>query len=243
MKKHISVLMLDLKSNMGLTFLIMAALLVSEGAMFALKGINEPSLGQAADQIEMVIRILWLIGLTAWLVYYYYQKRHSTGVQQKNILERLDVSERAVYLWSSVGEMIRMTMLFSFQSVLMYIMYLIYMKYGNDQADQIINYLDLNSDSILSSFFIYGKPLQIIGIVLNIVFIGICYGIIVVQDRKENKGFLLMIGFWLMTLNSAMTWWLIAGILVAVLAMLINYVRKCHTGKGPGRENIGEMIK
>lgn len=101
MKQHLSVLMLAIRSSFYKLLALLAVMAVSEGILFHFALENNQVLEYAFD--DAYTRFLFLAGFAALCILLTLPGSERSGNKERYTLRRLGVSERAVVLWTWLG--------------------------------------------------------------------------------------------------------------------------------------------
>lgn len=157
MKKHLSVLIMDLSANFNWMMGLLGLVFVYDIAVLAIVGLKKPTFGDALDAMpQITVWFLWgFIIVFNFNIYKRIRKnKEDKGVltESRYLLERLNISEREVVFWSWIGSMLRVMLYFCFRAVTLYIMYLIWTKLGTGEHDPLTTFVDFSNDQWLVQF-------------------------------------------------------------------------------------------
>ena len=243
MKKHLSVLIMNLSANFNWMMGILGLLFAYDIAAVAIVGLKRPTFGEALAVISEINR--WFIWgfIIAFYIYKGIRKdKENKGVITESgyLLERLRISEREVIFWSWIGNMLRVMLYFCFQAVALYIIYLLWSKFGAGEHDPLTTFVDFSDDNWLVQFLPGSGARHFIHIGICIFTFGalaalfekmfsgvgnaaIFFLIIVMLTFGSSKGVDFSVGFELM-------------IAVIGVAALLYLFLKSHNGRRAPRE-------
>ena len=251
MKKHISVLMLDLSENFIVTLIACGIIILINLFILAINGLNAtgtmetvPNIfGSRTGQI-----IFWVILVIMNLsTYRSLRKRAEQITNQGNVSkhgymgQRLLTSERMVYVWKAVGNMIRLVIVIALQVVMVYLMRTAFQRMFPENFDELSSYIDLAAGR-WSGIFI-----PTAGSIMNIFALVIAGGLVITwfDYATWSRGIAYVVitvlialgGFNLRSDASLMgaVLWITAGLALFIYVLVVS-----HTGRRPGRTRFTE---
>ena len=155
MKKHISVLMLDLSENFIVTLVACGVIIAMDLISFAISGYKQAGLDfmNVFDSLagRIIFWAVWMTVIIFILRHYSLRKRveekDGTGDFSKPgyTAQRLLTSERMVYVWKAVGNMVRIVIVIALQVIMVYLMRMASQRMFPENYDALSSYVDLAS--------------------------------------------------------------------------------------------------
>ena len=155
MKKHLSVLIMNLSANFNWMMGLLGLVFVYDIAVLAIVGLKKPTFGDALDAMpQITVWLLWGFIIVSTIYKRIRKNKEDKGVLTESVyvFERLKISEREVIFWSWIGSMLRVLLYFCFHAVTLYIMYLIWTKFGAGEHDPLTTFVDFSDDRWLVQF-------------------------------------------------------------------------------------------
>ena len=155
MKKHLSVLIMNLSANFNWMMGLLGLVFVYDIAVLAIVGLKKPTFGEALNAMpQITVWLLWGFIIVSNIYRRIRKNKEDKGVLTESVyvFERLKISEREVIFWSWIGSMLRVLLYFCFHAVTLYIMYLIWMKFGAGEHDPLTTFVDFSDDRWLVQF-------------------------------------------------------------------------------------------
>ena len=251
MKKHISVLMLDLSENFIVTLVACGVIIAIDLISFAISGFKQSGSGDInifSSRIGIIIFwVVWAIQVLFILRHYSLRKRAEEKDGSGDIskpgytAQRLLTSERMVYVWKAAGNMIRIIIIIALQIVMIYLMRTVSQRMFPENYDALSSYIDLAAGS-WSGIFI-----PTAGSIMSVIALAIAGGLIITWfDYAAGGGafayiiLTLLIGLGVMDIRSDASP-MSAILYIGVGLVLFTYVLVAsHTGRKPGKPGFTE---
>ncbi len=251
MKKHISVLMLDLSENFVVTLIACGITILINLFILAINGLNATGTMETIPNIFGSLTgqiIFWVLLVIMNLsTYRSLKKRAEQVTKQVNVSkhgymgQRLLTSERMVYVWKAVGNMIRLVIVIALQIVMVYLVRMASQRMFPENFDALSSYVDLASGSWSGVF------IPTAGGIMNLIALVIAGGLVITWFDYGTGGraiayvvitvLIALGGFDIKSDASPMesVLWITAGLALFIYVLVVS-----HTGRKPGRPGFTE---
>ena len=258
MRKHLSVFVLDIVKNLKVMMIFIGAVTVMELAIFLIFGLEKDTFGEAVSfgqSITGSTPYLVILTILVWMPVLIRNSRrmknedenNKTVVHTEYLTRRLLISERAAVLWSALASSLRFVFAVCFQVILIKIMYLIYLKYGNGSADQLTTFVDMYTAPLLAFLFPGKNISQWLFMGVLTVFVGVVGAATVFENPRAKDAMYIIVFFLIVFLGGydrGFNMDVYGAILLGLIALIVfaYMMIRSHTGKRPAKEEMFRVI-
>ena len=214
-------------------------------------GTDKPNFALAITS-SYIMPCFILIGLVLTAVSASLEHRKKLSNENELLIKRLEISERAAYLWEIVGNTLRCLMVIASQSIMIYLFYLIYLKSGNGTFTELQDFITFKGVSILKFFFPGTEITSWLSIILVAFSFGIAATALNIKRMKVSKVLFFIWILYLITkvitnigFSFDIDMMLVNIVLLGTDAIFLLYILViAHDGKGNAeiKQARGEMI-
>ena len=200
MRKHLSLLMMYTGRKIYWLISVIILMIATEELLFSglRLGEGQPNFALAITS-SYIMPCFILIGLVLMAVTASMEHRKKLSNNNELFFKRLEISERAAFLWEIVGNTLRCLMVIAAQTITIYLFYMIYLKSSNSAFTELQDFITFNGVSILKFFFPGSEITSWLSIILVAFSFGIAATALNIRRMKVSKVLLFIWILYLIT--------------------------------------------
>ena len=253
MRKHLSLLMMYTGRKIHWLISVIILMIATEELFFSglRLGEGQPNFALAITS-SYIMPCFILIGLVLMSVAASMEHRKKLSNETELLRKRLEISERAAYLWEIIGNTLRCLMVIASQSIMIFLFYLIYLRNADSTFTELQDFITFKGVSILKFFFPGTEITSWLSIILVAFSFGIAATALNIKRMKVSKVLLFIWILYLITkvitnigFSFDIDMMLVNIVLLGTDAIFLLYILViAHDGKGNAeiKQARGEMI-